>query len=71
MIPGVNAIIISVDDAELLVDVMDHMLCCDCEKCDCVMYDRKPISAFFKVHNQLRDCINTRKWLLVSEEDDD
>jgi hypothetical protein len=66
MIPGVNAIIISVDDAELLVDVMDHLL-----RCNCLMYDREPIDGFFDVHNQLRDCINTRKWLLVSEEDDD
>ena len=66
MIPGVNAVIISVDDAKLLTQLYKESL-----RCTCIFRDKEPIDGLFDVTEQLRNCINARKWLLVPEEDDD
>ena len=66
MILGVNAVIISVDDAELLIEMLKLS-----RHCTCIFRDKEPIDGLFEVNEELRNCINERKWLLIPEEDDD
>ena len=63
MIPAINAIIISVDDAEKLVKALDRG-----KRCNRELYDRLRSEGVFEIYDQLRSCIKTREDLLFPED---
>ena len=65
MILGVNAIIISVDDAKKLVYALDKG-----KRCNRDLYDRLRSEGLFEIYEQLRKCIKTKEDLLFPEDYD-
>ena len=65
MMLGINAIIISISDAETLVNALELG-----QRHDRKLYDRLQSEGLFEIYDQLRSCIKTHEDLLFPEDYD-